>query len=218
MVTIGDSKHALERSLGDVLRNYLPQTAGYAVEVDILEKDRKKRSDASRESWRPAIGEIRIRFGGPVDANRERHDSLSPDSPVIQPGGPSPDAPEDHRLTSCRTDIIISLERAAHRPGFDFVALKWFRDLFLPAERHEWSESSSTRHELIRGAIEDGVILTNKVPNPKAPAFPVTAIRLNRRHPEVIAALGEKGAPLSDFEPVDIMGEPLSTTVLTDRR
>ena len=64
METIQDSKADLARSLRHVLHSLLPQTAGYNIEVDILENDRKKRGDASRESWRPAVGEIRIRFGG----------------------------------------------------------------------------------------------------------------------------------------------------------
>lgn len=45
---------------------HLSQTAGFAIEVDILENDRKKRDDASQERWHPARGEIRIRFVGPV--------------------------------------------------------------------------------------------------------------------------------------------------------
>ena len=53
MATIRDSKASLAHSLRDVLRDLLPQTEGYAIEVDILENDRKKRSDAPRESWRP---------------------------------------------------------------------------------------------------------------------------------------------------------------------
>ena len=68
MTTIRDSKAELAQSLRGVLRDLLPQTDGYAIEVDILENDRKKRSDAPRESWRPAVGEIRIRFGGGSEA------------------------------------------------------------------------------------------------------------------------------------------------------
>lgn len=218
MATIKDSKLDLERALSGILRSLLPQTDGYAVKVDILEDHRKKRSDASRESWTPAKGQILITFPGPAVADTGQE---APAPATGHDNGPSqesnpPEAGHDPR--SWRVGLIVSLDTAEHRPDFNFVSLKWFRDLFLPAEGHDWLESQAARQELIRDAIENGIILTSKVPNPKTPAFPVTAIRLNRRHPEVIAALGEKGAPLSDFEPVDIMGEPLSTTVLTDRR
>jgi len=61
-------------------------------------------------------------------------------------------------------------------------------------------------------------VLTSKVPNPKSPSYPVTAIRLNRQHPQVAAVLGEQDSAALGFQPVDIRGEPLSETVLRDRR
>ena len=67
-------------------------------------------------------------------------------------------------------------------------------------------------------SVHEGIIVTSKVPNPKNPAFPVTAVRLNHRHPDVMAILGETRAAASDFEPIDIRGEPLSATVLRERR
>jgi hypothetical protein len=96
--------------------------------------------------------------------------------------------------------------------------LKRFRDLILPAESYEWAKSSAVRDQILRIAIDDGVVLKGKIPNPTAPAFPTTTIRLNRRHPEVIAALGQAGAADSGFQPVSIRGEALSDTVLRERR
>ena len=219
MVTIRDSKADLERSLADVLHGLLPQTAGYALEVDIYENDRKKRSDASRENWRPAIGEIRIRFGGPTDTSPAPQSALRPTQ--RSEGATAYESPVTSGhvgLEHQQAELIDSLKTAEQRPGFSFVALKWFRDLCLPAEEYEWAASRSDRDELIRRAIEEGIILTHKVPNPKTPAFPVTAIRLNRRHPEVVAALGEGDVAADSFEPVEIHGEPLSATVLRERR
>jgi hypothetical protein len=46
----------------------------------------------------------------------------------------------------------------------------------------------------------------------------VTAIRLNRQMPEVNAMLGNGPGKPSAFRPVAIRGEPLSLTVLHDRR
>lgn len=217
MVTIGDSQAGLEQSLADVLHEILPQTVGYAVKVEILEKDRKKRSDASRLSWRPGQGEIRITFPSganlaPTNPSQTNQQHLDPS--VLHPSMSQRQA----GMTPQWADVIQSLQSAEQRPGFDFVSLKWFRDLFLPAEEHGWANSSAARDEVIRSAIERGIILINKVPNPKNPAFPVTAIRLNRGHPEVVAALGDNSGAFSAFEPIDIAGEALSDTILGERR
>ncbi len=218
MSTINDSKSALEQALPAVLRAHLPQTTGYALEIDILENDRKKRSPAARESWRPANGEIRIRFGGPASAILGTVTS----SQVIhqeekEAASVPPDAQEQVAIPY-RAELIRSLWDAEQRPGFEFVALKWFRDLFLPAQGYQWSRNSAERDRVIRTAVDDGVLLTYKVPNPKNPGFPVTAIRLSRQHPDVSATLRDEGAGASGFTPVDIRGEPLSTTVLHERR
>jgi hypothetical protein len=115
------------------------------------------------------------------------------------------------------SDLVRTLDRVESRPGYQFVALKWFRDVALPGESLEWAQSDSLRQDLLREAIEKRLILTSKVPNPKSPQFPVTAIRLNRLLPDVQAILGEQVAD-SDFRPVDIRGEKLSATVLRERR
>jgi len=109
------------------------------------------------------------------------------------------------------------LNLAEHRPGFDFVSLKWFRDAALPAGGYEWAKSDSTRHQVLSDAIARRLILTNKVPNPKDPSFPVTAIRVNRQMPEVMKIIGEAWYADSDFHPVEIRGEPLSATIIRER-
>jgi len=61
------------------------------------------------------------------------------------------------------------------------------------------------------------LILVGKVPNPKSPQFPVTSIRLNRLMPEVQEVLGLPKKDLG-FHPIHIKGEPLSATILRERR
>ena len=218
MVTVGNSEAELELALGRILRDYLPQTAGYSPEIEIYENGRKKRRDASRDSWRPGSGEIRIRFGGATsklqsatdtEANEENSAPSTPEAPPPEGFG---------TILEQLADLIKSLDRAEQRPGFDFVALKWFRDQVLPAEGYGWAETPSARDEVLRHAINGGAVLTSKVPNPKTPLFPVTAIRLNRQHPQVVTLLGERGVAASGFRPVSIQGEGLSQTVLRDRR
>jgi hypothetical protein len=115
-------------------------------------------------------------------------------------------------------DLVNSLELAQNWPGLSFVSLTWFRDLCLLAENHGWVQDASARDEIIRNAIKDGILLTSRVPNPKAPDFRVRAIRLNRQHPQVVAVLGEQTAGAFGFEPASISGEPMSETVLRERR
>ena len=211
MTTIHDVRMDLQQVIGAPVQAYLPQVAGYDVEVDIIENHRKKRSDAACESWRPEIGEIRIRFvvRPPIASpavEPQRGNSLG--NGALRHDIPRPSVQE----------LAESLSRAERRPGYSFVSIKWFRDKVLPAEGYAWAETYEARSEALRVAIEDGVILTSKVPNPNAPTFPVTAIRLNRGHPDVVSALGSAEVSLDDFAPVEIRGEPLSETVIRERR
>jgi hypothetical protein len=173
---------------------------GYRVHVQLIGKDgRKKRKTASADSWTPESGEIRIHF------ERDTKPSLA----AVQEAKPSLDPV---------AGAVRSLDRAESTPGYDFVALKWFRDVFLPTEKFEWAVSDSARQSVLRQAIDRRLILTSKVQNPKSPQFPVTAIRLNRLLPEVQSMLGSGTVPASEFDPVDIRGEKLSATVLRERR
>jgi len=71
---------------------------------------------------------------------------------------------------------------------------------------------------VLRDAIEKRLVLTSKVPNPKSPQFPLTAIRLNRLFADNQAIPGADHRANPDFSPVDIGGENLSTTILRERR
>jgi hypothetical protein len=118
---------------------------------------------------------------------------------------------------SALTDLIRALNNTESRPGYSFVALKWFRDQVLPAVRPEWS-APEVRSAILRDAIDRRLVLKSPVPNPKSPAFPVTAIRLNRSLPEVAEILGAPAPPPTEFSPIAIRGEDLSQTVLRERR
>lgn len=178
---------------------------GYRVHVQLLGKDgRKKSKNASADSWTPECGEIRIHF---------EPDAYAPAVYAAETPAVSEKPPSDPVA-----DFVRSLDRAESKPGYDFIALKWFRDVFLQAEKFEWAASDSARQDALRDAIERRLVLVSRVPNPKSPQFPVTAIRLNRLLPDVRAMLGTGSVPDSGFDPVDIRGEKLSATVLRERR
>lgn len=219
METIEDSKYELAKNLANLLNKIIPQTEGYEPQVEIHGPKRKKRSSASIESFDPKFDEIRVTFSGKSINNIKSKQEFSNDysSSVLETRLKS------KGIATSRIELIKSLDDAeTKRSGFDFIALKWFRDLFLPpegqAKGYDWAESAELRDDALRTAINDRVISTYKVANPKSPPFPVTAIRLNRQHPEVIQTLGKQKTVDPDFSPVKIRGEALSDTILRERR
>jgi hypothetical protein len=200
------------KPLETLLQPLIPK--GYRVHVSLVDKKngRKKRKNASADNWSPDLGEVRVNF---------EPDATNPDISVAaqesELSAESPARSSDTVASDSISDLVHALERVESRPGYQFVALKWFRDVALAGESFGWVQSDSARQGILREAIERRLILMSKVPNPKSPQFPVTAIRLNRLLPEIQAILGEQVAD-SDFRPVDIRGEQLSATVLRERR
>ena len=88
----------------------------------------------------------------------------------------------------------------AERGGHAFIALKWFRDSFLPRKAYRWNQHPESRQAVLAEAIQRGVVVTSKIANPKTPAYPTTTIRLNR---------AEAGMPeeAQRFHPVAAQGE-----------
>jgi len=192
---LGDEIRRLIASPGSPFHALIPTGCRPIVTLHRAKDGRKVRSDASVDHWSPRDGdEIRIRFTSTTKAAR----------PSPTPG----------RLA----ELVRALDRAETRPGLQFVALKWFRDIVLPGEGLAWTSSVSDRQQVLKEAIDRRLLLTSKVPNPKAPQFPVTAIRLNRMLPEVQVILGQVQPAADDFDPVAIPGENLSATVLRERR
>ena len=100
------------------------------------------------------------------------------------------------------------------------MSLKKFRDEILPLEPAAPGAFQPTDvhwQAAIRSVIEKRLVLVGKVQNPRAPQFPVTTIRLNRMMPEVQQILELPRSSL-DFHPIRIKGEPLSATILRERR
>lgn len=225
----------LVNALRDVLQelNYsLPEN--YQPQVSLLDaKRRKKKSNAAANNWSPESGRIEIRFeatqqkGKPIsagislaDKGRTPAQSLAaPTKPPVATGYVHPaEAERLNALDRAEVDLLRALDRAESRPGWNFVPLKKFRDEILPLEHCPSLRTDVEQRAVLNSAIEKRLVLTAKVQNPKAPQFPVTTIRLNRLLPEVKEALGQAGSPELDFRPVEIGGEPLSATILRERR
>jgi hypothetical protein len=216
MKTIHDMEAQAEEKLLQSLRELNLVPAGYRCLVRLRGKSRDKKRTASFEkSWSPDTDVVCIRF----EPAREQLSTDSLPTRDDTPGAaPNPTTKSDSTTSDPLSDLVRALDRVESRPGFAFVALKWFRDTALASENFSWAGADSARQAILSDAIEKRLILTSKVPNPKSPQFPVTAIRLNRLTPQVNAILGVRSPDVPDFQPVQIRGEGLSETVLRDRR
>jgi hypothetical protein len=209
---IKDLEFLLEQSLSGALDSLPPQfnLAGHRLHVSLHDKksQRKKRHNASAGNWSPESGEIRVSF------------EPSAEAPGISARQIAKERVEEAKVqlpSGALCDLIRHLDRAESKPGYGFVALKWFRDAVLPAVRPEWADSD-VRNGALREALDKRLVLTSKVPNPKSPEFPVTAIRVNRSLAETRAILGSPETAGVGFQPVEIRGEPISATILRERR
>jgi hypothetical protein len=214
-MTIKELEALFERPFSQSLNALPPQfrLSDYRLQVQLTNRDgRRTRSNASAEKyWSPESDQIRISFV-PVTPKA---------APRIEPKAPEVEVERVPRAPALPEDLcalVRQLDNAEKRPGYDFVALKWFRDAVLPAVRPEWSDADA-RSNALRDAIDRGLVRTNKVPNPKSPSFPVTAVRLNRSADEACAILGaSSGEAGPRFRPLPIRGEPLSNSILRERR
>jgi hypothetical protein len=193
---------------------------GYQAIVELCgENGRSKRRNASATSWTPEEDEIRIYFeraDGDADdedrpASQTRARAARPAVAVYEEGnvddnhGQLPVDVDDGIKELCAT--LAEAERGGHA----FIALKWFRDSFLPRKAFSWNQNPESRQMILAEAILRGVVLTSKIPNPKTPAYPTTTIRLNR---------AEAGIPeeAQRFRPVSVHGDAFSETVLDEAR
>ena len=199
--------------------------AGYQAIVELCgENGRSKRRNANATSFNPEEDEVRIYFER-IDGNAEEDEDR-----------PGPVAPGPHGRVRAHRPMAVSYEDGnvedgngqlppdiddrikelcatlaeAERGGHAFIALKWFRDSFLPRKSFSWNQNPESRQMILAEAILRGVVLTSKIPNPKTPAYPTTTIRLNR---------AEAGVPeeAQRFRPVAVQGELLSSTLDDDR-
>jgi hypothetical protein len=185
---------------------------GYQAIVELCsESGRSKRRNASADSWSPEDDEVRIYF--------ERIDGEEPAPRLSRVprvfAGRAAEEEEEAEVTSpadmdARVKEICGALAEAERGGHAFIALKWFRDSFLPRKAFRWNQHPETRQAVLAEAIQRGVVITSKIANPKTPAYPTTTIRLNR---------AEAGIPeeAQRFHPIEVLGEPVTASIDEDR-
>lgn len=232
--TIAEAEECIQRGLerlrdlplNDTISEALSFVApkGYRLVVQLEEDGRKKRSTASISNWNHENGEI-VMFFEPIAAPSESTEhkpervtsTLSFESRIrglhevraaAEKAIGGNDADPVARLDNQVRDCCIAMSEA-EKMGKQFYALKWFRDEFLPERGYSWTASLQDRQRVLNRAIQDGLIDTQAIPNPRNAAFPTTTLLLNREKAKHIVG--------SRFRPIAIKGEPLSTTILRDR-
>ena len=186
---------------------------GYQAIVELCnESGRSKRRNASANTWSPEEDELRIYFER-IDGSEAYARSERRGAPVAAGNSYEEDEEED-AVASADMDVrvkeLCAALAEAERGGHAFIALKWFRDSFLPRKAFRWNQNPDVRQTVLAEAIQRGMVLTSKIANPKTPAYPTTTIRLNR---------SEAGLPDEQprFQPVAVHGEAL-TAVMDEER
>jgi hypothetical protein len=190
-LSIPDAEEIIEEALGELAFSQDPGLVralrflappGYQAIVELCsENGRSKRRNASADSWSPEEDEVRIYFERADDSEAPpRHNR-------VQRNAAENDADEDDdQDAAIPADLDIRVKELcaalaeAERGGHAFIALKWFRDSFLPRKAFRWNQHPESRQAVLAEAIQRGVVLTSKIANPKTPAYPTTTIRLNR--------------------------------------
>jgi hypothetical protein len=208
---LGELAYSQDPGLVRALRFLAPQ--GYQVIVELCsENGRSKRRSALADTWSPEDDEVRIyfeRIDGEESAARSSRISRGVSSRLLED---DEDEAEPLPLADLETRVkeLCGALAEAERGGHAFIALKWFRDSFLPRKTFRWNHHPETRQAVLAEAIQRGAVLTSKIANPKTPAYPTTTIRLNR---------AEAGIPeeAQRFHPVESQGEPVAMAIDEER-
>jgi len=221
-LSIPDAEEIIEEALNELGFSADPGLAralhflappGYQAIVELCsENGRSKRRNASADSWSPEEDEVRIyfeRIDGAEPAPRPTRTSRPATEPIYDEEDDSQEVviPAD---IDARVKELCAALAEAERGGHAFIALKWFRDSFLPRKAFRWNQHPESRQAVLAEAIQRGVVLTSKIANPKTPAYPTTTIRLNR---------AEAGIPeeAQRFHPVEIHGDSIAEAIEEER-
>ncbi|MGA3033899.1 MAG: hypothetical protein ABSD70_11480 [Terracidiphilus sp.] len=221
-LTIPEAEEIIEEALSELAYSQDPglaralrflAPAGYQVIVELCsENGRSKRRSSSADTWSPDDDEVRIYFERIDGEESAARSSRAPRTVASRPMEFDYEEPEALIPADMDTRVkeLCGALAEAERGGHAFIALKWFRDSFLPRKSFRWNQLPETRQAVLAEAIQRGTVVTSKIANPKTPAYPTTTIRLNR---------AEAGIPeeAQRFHPVEAQGEPVGAAIDEDR-
>jgi len=222
-LSIPDAEEIVEEALNELAFSVDPGLAralrflappGYQAIVELCgENGRSKRRNASAESWSPEEDEVRIYFERSGDGEAAPRPARASRAPIEQSIDDEDDDGQEAVIPAdldARVKELCAALAEAERGGHAFIALKWFRDSFLPRKAFRWNQHPESRQSVLAEAIQRGVVLTSKIANPKTPAYPTTTIRLNR---------AEAGMPeeTQRFHPVSVHGDTIAEAIEEER-
>src|SRR3984957_19271135 len=174
-LSIEDAEEVIEEGLNDLGFSSDPGLAralrflappGYQAVVELCSGDgRSKRRNASAESWSPEEDEVRIYFERVGDGETAPRATRAPRA-VQEPA--DDDEEDDGQEAIIPADLDARVKELcaalaeAERGGHAFIALKWFRDSFLPRKAFRWNQHPESRQAVLAEAIQRGVVLTSK--------------------------------------------------------
>ncbi len=223
-LTIPDAEEIIEEALGELAFSQDPGLSravqflaprGYQVIVELCsESGRSKRRNASADTWSPEEDEVRIYFERIDDSDLPTRPSrasraarMAPEQALDEDESQEALIPAD---MDARVKELCAALAEAERGGHAFIALKWFRDSFLPRKAFRWNQHPESRQAVLAEAIQRGVVLTSKIANPKTPAYPTTTIRLNRAE----AGIAEEN---QRFHPVAVLDGSMADAIEEER-
>ena len=109
-------------------------------------------------------------------------------------------------------ELVLALDRVEREARMPYIVLKWFRDTALPATGLRWAEDPDFRRDVLRDAIDAGIVVTAKVSNPRNPAFPPTTLRVNHEH-EIVQRALPKDRDDSHAQPAEDAAPPSDATL-----
>jgi hypothetical protein len=225
-LSIPDAEEIVEEALNELAFSTDPGLAralhflappGYQAIVELCsENGRSKRRNASANTWSPEEDEVRIYFERIGDAEAAPRAARAPRAPRAAVDHDEEDEEDDGQEAQIPADLDARVKELcaalaeAERGGHAFIALKWFRDSFLPRKAFRWNQHPESRQAVLAEAIQRGVVITSKIANPKTPAYPTTTIRLNR---------AEAGVPeeAQRFHPVTVHGDSIAEAIEEER-
>ena len=187
---------------------------GYQAIVELCgENGRSKRRNAPAETWSPEEDEVRIYFERVDDGESAPRPARTPRAAAEHSFDEEDDDSQEAVIPAdidARVKELCAALAEAERGGHAFIALKWFRDSFLPRKAFRWNQHPESRQAVLAEAIQRGVVITSKIANPKTPAYPTTTIRLNR---------AEAGIPeeAQRFHPVAVHGDSIAEAIEEER-
>jgi hypothetical protein len=188
--------------------------SGYQAIVELCgENGRSKRRNAPAETWLPEEDEVRIYFERIDDGESAPRPARTPRAVAEHSFDEEDDDSQEAVIPAdidARVKELCAALAEAERGGHAFIALKWFRDSFLPRNAFRWNQHPESRQAVLAEAIQRGVVITSKIANPKTPAYPTTTIRLNR----VEAGIPEEA---QRFHPVMAHGDSIAEAIEEER-